>query len=86
MNSFKHIDRTPWTVHQPIARALSTRGSPTHKKVDIHSCLERDSNPRPQCSNGPRQLGAATFYYCTNTCYRVTWVARHNGMARCRRI
>jgi hypothetical protein len=37
--------RTPWEGDQPVARPL-----PTHRTGKAQtSCLERDSNPRPQC-------------------------------------
>jgi hypothetical protein len=43
---------TPWTGDQPVARPLPTQDSTTQKNVDTHSCFERDSNPRSQCSSG----------------------------------
>jgi len=47
--------RTPWMGDQPDARPLLTRDNTTQRNADTHSCLERDSKPRSQCSNCRRQ-------------------------------
>jgi len=51
------LGRTPWTGDQPDARPLPTQDNTTQKNVDTHPCLERDSNPRSQCSRCWRQRG-----------------------------
>jgi hypothetical protein len=52
--------RTPWTGDQPDAGPLPTQDNTRQKNVDIHPCLERDSNPRSQCSSGRRQYVTQT--------------------------
>jgi hypothetical protein len=49
VNALRHFDRTPSTGCRPISGPLNTQN-----KADTHPCLDRDSNPRSQCSNGTR--------------------------------
>jgi len=51
---FEHFGETPWTGDRPVVRPLPTQDSATQKDVDIHPCLQRDSDPRSQCSSGRR--------------------------------
>jgi len=48
-----HFGRPTWVGHWPITRPLPTQGR-SQKNVYIHPSLERDSNPRSQCSGGSR--------------------------------
>jgi hypothetical protein len=55
-NLFYTDERTPWTSDQPVARPLPThRTTQTKKRTHKHPCLERDLNPRSQCSREGRQ-------------------------------
>jgi len=54
VNLLKQPARPPWMGDRPIARPLPTQESTTQKNADIHSRIELDWNPRPQCSGGPR--------------------------------
>jgi len=54
MNPFRHFGTTPWMGDRPIARPVPTQDNTTQKNAEIYSCLERESNPRSQCSSGPR--------------------------------
>jgi len=56
MQPFRYFGRTHWTGDRPIARPLPTQDGTTQKNTDVHPYLERDSNPRSQCSSGPRHL------------------------------
>jgi len=47
--------RTPWTGDQPGARPLPIQDNTTQKNPDTHSCPERNSSPRSQCSGCRRQ-------------------------------
>jgi hypothetical protein len=49
------VGRTPWAGERPDARPPPTQDNTTQKNVDIHPCLEWDSNLRTQCSSGRRQ-------------------------------
>jgi hypothetical protein len=63
--SIWRVIRTPWTGNRPDTKPLPTQDSAKH----THPCLERDSNPRSQCSSDRRQyvpqtarpLGPATY-------------------------
>jgi len=46
VDPFGHLGRVPWTGDQLIVRPLSTHDIATRENVDVHPCLERDSNPR----------------------------------------
>jgi hypothetical protein len=64
-NHFYTDGRTPWTSDQPVARPLPThRTTQTqNKRTQRHSCLEWDSNPRPQCSSEPLWSAAYNVAY-----------------------
>jgi len=51
MNSFRQlVDTLDWGW----AHRKGSTYTAQHKDVDIHPCLERESNPRSQCSSGPK--------------------------------
>jgi len=51
---FRRFGRTPRTGDRPIARSLPTWDSTAQKNAGIYPCIERDSNPRSQCSSDQR--------------------------------
>jgi hypothetical protein len=50
------VDRTPWTGDQPVARPLLTYKTTQTEETHRYPCLEWDSNPRYQYSNGWRRF------------------------------
>jgi hypothetical protein len=48
------VGRTPCTGDQPDARSLPTHRTTQTQNKRRRPCLERDSNPRSQCSSGRR--------------------------------
>jgi hypothetical protein len=54
---FYTVSRTPCTGDQPVARPLPTHRTAQHRiNAHRHPCLEWDSKPRSQCSNGRRRF------------------------------